>query len=115
MTTPLASIACFAVAALLGALGQFLYKSGTARAGDSLAGYLLNWRLLAGVVCYVAVMTLFVAAFKRGGSLVVLYPIYASTFIWAAIIALVVYGTPIKPANLAGMVLLVVGMYLMAR
>ncbi len=27
-------------------------------------------------------MVLFVAAFKRGGSLAVLYPIYASTFIW---------------------------------
>ena len=60
-------------------------------------------------------MVLFVAAFKRGGSLTVLYPVYASTFIWAAIIALLVYGTPIKPVNVAGMAALIFGMYLMAR
>ncbi|MGB5456893.1 MAG: hypothetical protein WBO18_13135, partial [Gammaproteobacteria bacterium] len=72
-------------------------------------------RLLSGVVCYLAVMALFVAAFKKGGALTVLYPIYASTFIWAALIALVVYGTPIKPVNIVGMSLLVIGMYLMGR
>jgi hypothetical protein len=32
-------------------------------------------------------MVLFVAAFKRGGSRTVLYPIYDSTFIFAAAIA----------------------------
>ncbi len=60
-------------------------------------------------------MVLFVAVFKRGGELSVLYPIYASTFIWAAIISLSAYGTPIKPVNLAGMVLLVAGMFLMGK
>ena len=43
----------------------------------------------------------------------VLYPLYASTFIWAALIALLAYGTPIKGANIAGMALLILGMYLM--
>lgn len=33
-------------------------------------------------------MVLFVAAFKKGGELSVLYPIYATTFIWAALIGL---------------------------
>lgn len=59
----------FAIAALLGAIGQFLYKSGADRAGGTVASYLLNARLLGGVVCYVAVMVLFVAAFKKGGAL----------------------------------------------
>jgi multidrug transporter EmrE-like cation transporter len=75
----------------------------------------LNFRLLGGVACYVAVMVLFVAAFKRGGSLTVLYPIYATTFIWAAIIARYAYDVPIKPLNVAGMALLVVGMFLMGK
>ena len=76
---------------------------------------MLNVRILVGVVCYIAVMVLFVAAFKRGGSLTVLYPVYASTFIWAAVLALIVYGTPIKPVNVAGMLLLIAGMYCMGR
>lgn len=115
MSTPALSIVFFLLASLLGALGQYLYKSGADTAGASVASYVLNARLLGGVVCYVAVMVLFVAAFKRGGSLTVLYPIYATTFVWAAIIALFAYGTPIKPVNVAGMLLLVAGMYLMGR
>jgi hypothetical protein len=59
------------------------------------------------VICYVAVMVLFVAAFKRGGELSVLYPIYASTFIWGAILARWAYDVPIKPINVFGMVCLV--------
>jgi hypothetical protein len=115
MTTPITSIALFTIAAFVGALGQFLYKSGADRATAGIASYLFNVRLLGGVACYIAVMVLFVAAFKRGGSLTVLYPIYASTFIWAAIIARFAYQTPIQPANMAGMLLLVMGMYLMGR
>lgn len=105
----------FALAALLGAIGQYLYKSGAECASGSLSSYLFNIKLVAGVACYTGVMVLFVAAFKRGGALTTLYPIYASTFVWAAIIALAAYGTPIKPINVAGMILLVGGMYLMGR
>jgi hypothetical protein len=115
MTTPVTSILFFLVAAFLGALGQYLYKEGAALANGSVASYLLNPRLIAGVICYTAVMMLFVAAFRKGGSLTVLYPLYASTFIWAAVIALLAYGTPIRPLNVAGMGLIVVGMYLMGK
>jgi multidrug transporter EmrE-like cation transporter len=115
MNTPAISVAYFLGAALFGALGQYLYKSGADRADGTALGYLANPRLLGGVICYVAVMVLFVAAFKRGGALTVLYPVYATTFIWAALLALAVYGTPIKPVNIAGMGLLVIGMYLMGK
>jgi hypothetical protein len=60
-------------------------------------------------------MVLFVMAFKRGGELTVLYPVYASTFIWAALISLAAYGTSIKMVNVAGMILLVAGMFLMGK
>ena len=114
MKTPIASIALFAIAAVLGAVGQFLYKSGAEHINRSLLSYVNPW-LLGGVVCYVAVMVRFVAAFKRGGQLSLLYPIYASTFIWAAVISLLAYGTTIKPINVAGMLLLVGGMFLMGK
>ena len=115
MTTPAISIVFFLAAALLGALGQYLYKSGADLATGTVASYIVNPRLLGGVICYIAVMVLFVAAFKKGGSLTVLYPIYATTFIWAALLALLVYETPIKAVNIAGMGLLVIGMYLMGK
>ena len=115
MSTPLVSILCFLLASLLGALGQYLYKSGADSVDGGVVGYLLNSRLLAGAACYIAVMVLFVVAFRKGGALTVLYPIYATTFIWAAVLALIFYGTPIKPVNVAGMALLVGGMYLMGK
>lgn len=108
-------MAFFALASVFGALGQYLYKTGSEAAVGGLGSYLANPRLLGGVGCYVAVMVLFVAAFKRGGSLTALYPIYASTFIWAAVIAYFAFGTPIKPVNVGGMALLIGGMYLMGR
>ncbi len=115
MHTPTISIVFFVIASVLGALGQYLYKSGADNAGGSISSYLANPRLIFGVLCYIGVMVLFVAAFKKGGSLTVLYPIYASTFIWAAVIALMVFGTPIKPVNIGGMILLIGGMYLMGK
>jgi multidrug transporter EmrE-like cation transporter len=114
MKTPIISIVLFLLAALIGALGQYLYKTGAEIANGGIMSY-LNLRLLGGVACYIAVMVLFVAAFKKGGELTVLYPTYATTFIWAAVIALVVNGTPIKPINIAGMGTLILGMYLMGK
>lgn len=113
--TPSISIIFFLAASLLGAVGQYLYKSGADAADGRWAGYLTNWRLLLGVVCYVGVMILFVAAFRIGGQLQVLYPIYATTFIWAALIAWLAYGSAIGPLNVVGMCLLVLGMFLMGK
>jgi hypothetical protein len=115
MKTPVSSVLLFLLAAFLGAIGQFLYKSGADRATGGLTTFLLNGRIIAGVVCYTTVMVLFVAAFKRGGSLAVLYPLYASTFIWGAFISLLAYGTVIRPVHVFGMGLLVGGMYFMGR
>ena len=113
-THPL-SIGLMLAAAVCGAAGSFLYKTGAAEVGAGMAGYLANLRLIGGVACYTAVMVLFVAAFRNGGALTVLYPVYATTFIFAAVIGLVAFGTPIRPINLAGMGLLVSGIYLMGR
>jgi multidrug transporter EmrE-like cation transporter len=113
-TSPLA-VVLFIIAAFLGALGQFFYKSGAEKASGSVGSYLLNARLLAGAVCYIAVMVLFVAAFRKGGALTVLYPVYASTFIFAALIAWLAYGTPIRMPHYCGFALLIAGMYLLGR
>ena len=114
-STPISSVLMFLFAAVMGALGSFLYKAGADRAENTIAGYIFNARLLVGVCCYIAVMVLFVAAYRRGGSLTVLYPTYASTFIFAAFIGKWAYGTPITIVNIIGMSLLTTGMYLMGR
>src|SRR5258708_31467540 len=111
-TSPLATI-YFLIASILGAVGQIFYKSGADRADGGLLQYVLNSRIALGACCYVAVMILFVAAFKQEASPSALYPLYSSTFIWAALLDHLLYGRIISFANLAGMCLLVVGMYLL--
>ncbi|MBI2921404.1 MAG: hypothetical protein HYY18_10005 [Planctomycetes bacterium] len=115
MKTPLLSIAMYSLASLLGAAGQYLYKTGAERASGSAWSYVANAAIWGGVACYVGVMVLFVAALRRGGSMTVLYPVYATTFIWAAIIAKVAFGTPIRGPHVAGMALILAGMFLMGR
>lgn len=115
MGTPLTSILLFALAALLGAIGQYLYESGAQSADGGIAGYAFNARLWLGVACYVAVMVLFVAAFRIGGRLTVLYPIYASTFAWALLIAWWTQGQALRPVHGLGVLALVLGMYLLGR
>lgn len=115
MNAPIASIVFFVIASFLGALGQFLYKSGADQSNGGILSCVLNARVLAGILCYVAVMVLFVAAYKRGGSLAVLYPIYATTFIWGAAIAYFLYATPIRPVNVLGMGCILLGMYCMGK
>jgi len=111
-------VVLFLVASLLGAAGQFLYKTGTDRAlgaGGKLVDFVWNGGIVAGVLCYGLVMACFVAGFRAGGSPSALYPIYATTFIWAALIARVTNGVSIMPLHVAGMALIITGVSLMGR
>lgn len=111
---PWTALVCVLIAALLGAVGQHLLKEGATRSATSHGlGFLLSPWVWTGMVCYVLVMMLFTHAFRQGGTVTVLYPIYASTFIWAAVLGMLFYGQPIRPVHVLGMLLLVAGMYLM--
>jgi multidrug transporter EmrE-like cation transporter len=112
--TPLVSIISVLVASILGASGQFLFKLAASRGGGAPLGFLWTPWATIGLACYIAVMVLFSFAFQRGGTVPVLYPIYATTFIWAAVMAWAIYGQPIRPIHVAGMILLVIGIICMS-
>lgn len=113
LKTPTTAIVFVLIASVLGAGGQYLFKAGTDRADNSPFWFLLSPWILTGLACYIAVMFLFTSAFRAGGTVTVLYPIYASTFIWAAVMGLIIYDQPIRPVHVLGMALLIVGMYCM--
>lgn len=113
LQTPLVSIICVLAASILGAGGQFLFKLAASRGGSAPLGFLGTPWAMIGLACYIAVMMLFSLAFKRGGTVPVLYPIYATTFIWAAAMAWAIDGQPIRPVHVVGMVLLMVGIICM--
>ena len=113
LKTPLLSLILVLAAALLGAVGQFVFQH-AAKTSRGLASVLVSpWAWL-GMLTYLSVMVLFTQAFRLGGNVKVLYPIYATTFIWAALGALALHGTPIRPIHMAGMTLLISGIVCMS-
>ena len=114
--TPTMSMVYYLVAAVLGALGQYLYKEGAARISPgALTGSIFNPRIILGVICYIGVMCFFVLAFKRGGQLTVLYPVYATTFIWAALIGVFILGESFTLYKVLGCVLIISGTICVVR
>ena len=113
MQTPLLAIASVLVAALLGAIAPFFFEHGSKEWQGRVVDFVLNPWILAGMATYLAVMVFFSYAFRLGGTVKVLYPIYATTFIWAALIALLHQGAPVAPIHVGGMVLLIAGIVAM--
>lgn len=114
LNTPLIALLSVLAASLFGALGQYVFQHAAAKSVGGTVSALLNPWVIAGITCYALVMVLFMYGFKSGGSVRVLYPIYASTFIWAALIASLFYHDPIRPLHVAGMLLLVTGIICMS-
>lgn len=100
------------LAAIIGAVGQWLYKIGGKQLGA--VPLIKNWQLYVGMVLFCAVMVLFVYAFKIGGRLSVVYPVYASTFVWGMLIAIKVDHEPWAWAQLFGVGLVVLGVSIIA-
>ncbi|MBW2533495.1 MAG: hypothetical protein JRI55_18540 [Deltaproteobacteria bacterium] len=113
MRDQLLPLAVFQLAALLGAVGQLLYKRGAVPApGSGRAAAIGN--ILAGMALYIAVTLLFVLAYRLGGAVSVLYPSYAATFVWGLVLARAFSGETITAAKIAGTLCVVGGICLVA-
>lgn len=115
MRTSIVSILYYLLAALLGAIGQYLFKIGSKTVSSNLISWVLNYKIITAVILYCGVMFLFVYAFKLGGELTVLYPIYATTFIWAAIIGVLFLNEIMTVSKISGIILIILGTLLIVR
>lgn len=109
------AILFYLLAAVLGAIGQYLFKIGSKTVSTNFISWILNYKIIAAVILYCAVMFLFVFAFKLGGELTVLYPVYATTFIWAAIIGILFLNEPMTISKVGGILLIILGVIFIAR
>ena len=105
----------FLIAALLGALGQYLYKTGAESNEGNIFSWFTNYRIVLGVLCYITIMFLFIIAFRIGAPLTVVYPVYATTFIWGLLIGVFLLGEKTNISNIAGIILIILGVYLIAK
>jgi uncharacterized membrane protein len=114
MKTPLLAIGCVMIASVLGAIAPFLFEHGSKQLQGRIVDFVLNPYIIAGMATYLTVMVFFTYAFRLGGTVRVLYPVYATTFIWAAVFAWLRHGTPIEPVHMGGMALLMAGIVCMS-
>ena len=99
------------VCALMGALGQLLFKLGSTSVSLSLSSWITNWRIIFGMLIYGVSAILFIFALKHG-SLSVLYPVVASSYIWVAILSAKFLGEPLFLTKWIGIVLIIGGVIL---
>jgi multidrug transporter EmrE-like cation transporter len=100
------------IAAFFGAIGQYLYKQGGKRLGTE--PIYQNWPLFVGMVLFCGIMVLFVWAFKMGGRLSVVYPVYATTFIWGTLLAIWGEKEAVSAMQMVGIGIVFVGVSLIA-
>jgi len=100
------------ISSALGAAAQYLYKYGSLRLQEWPL-YKNIW-LLSGMLLFGVVMLLFVMAFKMGGRLSVVYPAYATTFLWASLLGILVDKEAYSPLQAVGMGLLLGGVFMIS-
>jgi multidrug transporter EmrE-like cation transporter len=105
-THPLAIVAV-ALATLLTATGQFLFKLGTA---NLVPGWdlIYNWPLIAGFAIYGVSAAILIIALKYG-ELSVLYPIIALSFVWVNIISFEFLGEAMNTFKWVGVSMIIIG------
>lgn len=106
-------ILLYLLAGLFGAIGQYFYKIGADRLSQ--ISFLQNWPIFLGILSFIIVMVLFVMSFKLGGKLSVVYPVYATTFVWGALIAKFALGEQINFSKIIGIFLICAGVAVISR
>ena len=103
---------------ILGAAAQILMKNGAKELADlsrvTLVGLLTNLPLMSGFVLYGLSALLLVIALKDG-ELSLLYPVIALTYVWVAILSLVVIHEQINAWKWFGIALIVTGVAVIGK
>jgi undecaprenyl phosphate-alpha-L-ara4N flippase subunit ArnE len=104
----LSVIAC----TLFTALGQFLMKRGAENL--TVHGLLTNFYLIFGVIAYGLGAVLIIYVFKQS-NLSSIYPLLSLSFIWVALISLIILKENLSIVHYAGMILIIIGVVLVNK
>ena len=121
--TPI-TITLLLVCVALNTVAQVLLKAGVKTVGAidftlphigrAAATLIFEWHIFAGLVCYVASVAVWLLVLSRT-EVSIAYPMSSLGYIATAIAAWYLFGEPLTPARIAGICIIVVGVYLVAR
>ncbi|MBW3015091.1 EamA family transporter [Candidatus Woesearchaeota archaeon] len=113
MTTPIWAMGLVALGAFMGAVGQIFLKKGSAKFGFNIKEWFRNYWLIAGICMYLASTFPFIYAVKHG-ELSVLYPVVATSYIWAVLFAQKIFDEKMNGLKWLGIILIIAGVSLIA-
>ena len=101
------------IAAFLGAFGQYAYKKGGLKLSE--VPVWMNFPLLTGILLFCGVMVCFVIGYKMGGRISVVYPFYATTFLWGGLIGFFLEKEPFRWSLVVGALFILGGLIVIAQ
>ena len=104
MATKTWAIALILLTTALTSAAQVLYKYGAER----LPEIFTNTPLIAGMVLYGTGAVMMILAFK-GGDVNVLYPIFATSYVWVTLLSRFFFNEPLLPLKFVGVFSIVLG------
>ncbi|MBL7056140.1 hypothetical protein ISS07_04465 [Candidatus Woesearchaeota archaeon] len=87
MSTKLWAIGMIFFSTLLTSTAQLFYKFGSAKLGFDIVSIITNVELIMGLLLYAVGGTMMILSF-RGGEVSVLYPIFATSYIWVSFLSI---------------------------
>ena len=106
------AIGLILICTLVVSLGQFFLKSGANRLVFEPMKLVTNYMLIIGLMVYLVGAVLLVIAL-RGGEVSVLYPIFATSYIWVTLIAKYALHETITPWRWIGVGTIILGVIFM--
>jgi drug/metabolite transporter (DMT)-like permease len=114
------SIVLVLMCTVFGAAAQMLIKAGASSLPHvngvmpNLIAMAMNSRLLAGYSLY-GISTILLIIALRHGELSLLYPVIALTYVWVAILSVLVFHEYMNPLRLAGVAVIVAGVAILGQ
>jgi len=80
---------------------------------QTILGIILDWPLILGIFLYGIGAVLMIIAFK-GGDVTVLYPIFASSYIWVSLLSAYFFADTLSLMKIAGVFIVILGISFIA-
>lgn len=109
MKTKWWAIAIVLLCTLVTTTAQVFLKTGA----DKLPLIFFNWALFLGITLYGIGAFILIIAFK-GGEVTVIYPIFASSYIWVSILSVYFFSEPLNLLKISGIFVVILGITFIA-
>jgi len=108
MKTKWWAILLIAFTTFLTTAAQVFYKIGANKLALDFSKLITNWFIPVGFILYVTAGIILIFSLKHG-EVSVLYPIFATSYIWVMIVSAIIFGDKFNSLKILGSILIIVG------